>query len=162
MHARLSGRAGLIPGTGRPAVELLGVRICRNEGVASTYIYEPVSIFTHGLLDLIGDRRRLFCGSGRKSDRRFGAVDGRADRAGGRGQIIQFGAVSACVEQAPALRRGGLRAKPSSSSAALPPAGQVRPSRPPGSPLARCRRERASGAGRVSHSSGTDTCTSQG
>jgi hypothetical protein len=31
-----------------------------NEGVACTYIYEPISILTHGSLDLVGDRHAAF------------------------------------------------------------------------------------------------------
>src|SRR5205807_7267064 len=38
----------------------LDMLICRNEGVACAYIYEPASIFTHGSLDLNGDRRAAF------------------------------------------------------------------------------------------------------
>jgi hypothetical protein len=50
-------------------------RICRNERVVRSHIYEPISILTHGSLDLIDDRRTAFfrC-SGRKSDRRLRAA----------------------------------------------------------------------------------------
>jgi hypothetical protein len=35
-------------------------RICRNERVVRSHIYEPISILTHGSLDLIDDRRTAF------------------------------------------------------------------------------------------------------
>jgi hypothetical protein len=68
-------------------------RICRNEGVAYTYIYEPVSIFTHGSLgaaaafstvpvgNQIADYERLPARSGQRvfsaQNIRLGACPGR-------------------------------------------------------------------------------------
>jgi len=39
---------------------LADVRICRNEHVIYAHIYTPSSIFRHGSLDLIRDRRAAF------------------------------------------------------------------------------------------------------
>ena len=63
--AKASGRAQpasdrVLLSAAHPALWPTNARICRNEGVACTYIYEPDSILTHGLLGFISDRAQYF------------------------------------------------------------------------------------------------------
>jgi hypothetical protein len=41
-------------------ISAAGTRSCRNERVVRSHKYEPISILTHGSLDLIDDRRTAF------------------------------------------------------------------------------------------------------
>ena len=54
-------RPALVPCASRhsPTYRLV-YRTCRDERVVRSHIYEPISILTHGSLDLIDDRRTAF------------------------------------------------------------------------------------------------------
>jgi hypothetical protein len=73
-----------------PAITRPGTLFCRIEGVVVAHIYPFIGILTHDLPRYGSPPWSIFCRSGRKSDRRLGAADGRADHEGGHAQIIQF------------------------------------------------------------------------